>query len=371
VDFEKISIALLQTPSSILNIDLHGGIERVELSQLEYLCKAGHDVKLYASKVEGHKERVYQITDLGYKNRVLKLFYYINFWFQNHKAQIFHGHYTPMLGLLFPNKAVIHFHGLGVSELPLYRHFKNRFHKAHYVFCAKWVREDFKKLYPKIPDSQMHVVYNGVDSETIRPGKKELNSTIKNICFYAGWIPEKGIYDVLKAAEILEQKRNDFKIWYGGSAFSHYKDTIWGKSKEIDAKVRTWAARLKTVNIVGDIKRNNIPEFLSKMDIGLVPSSYPDPFPLVPMEMMAAGIPVIAYDLGGLKELITHGNNGFLVENNKPELLADKIAYFIDNPDRIKEMGDAARKHVTEKFTWEQHVEQLLEIYRKIIGITI
>lgn len=362
-----ISVAILQTPSSALNIDLHGGMERVELCQLEYFRKSGHDARLYASKVIGKKEGVFQIKDWGYRNRYLKFIYYLVFGHINRKAHIFHGHYTPTLGLLYPQKAVMHFHGLGVSELPVYRYFKKRFHRSHYVFCAQWVKEEFRKRYPNIPEEQLHVVYYGVDSKTITPGT-ERNKAIKNICFYAGWIPEKGIYDVLEATELLEKKRQDFKIWYGGSAFSHYKDSKWGNSQEIDEKVRGWAGRLKTVELVGNIKRQDLPQFLAKMDIGLVPSTYPDPFPLVPMEMMAAGIPPIAYNLGGPAELITDNVNGFLVENRRPDLLAEKIEYLLENTGRIQEMGAAARKHVEEHFTWEQHVERLLDIYQTILA---
>jgi glycosyltransferase involved in cell wall biosynthesis len=362
----KASIALLQTPASIMNIDIHGGIERVELHQLEAFNRLGYRTELFVSKLIGAKTGVRQIRDFGYRNRYLQTLYYINFGIRNIRTTIYHGHYTPMLGLLFPRKSVIHFHGLGVSELPLYRHFARRFHRAHYVFCARWVLEDFRKLYPDIPNSQLHVVYNGVDSEAIRPGAGR-NGPIKNVCFYTGWIPEKGIYEVLSAAEILSKQRSDFKIWYGGSAFSHYKGSKWGDAGEIDKKVREWAARLPCVELVGNIKRQDLPAFLAKMDIGLVPSTYADPFPLVPLEMMAAGLPVIAYDLGGLKEQVVDNVNGFLVENQRPDLIAQKLASLLDNPGRLEEMGRAAREHVKREFTWERHIEQLLEIYRLAI----
>ncbi len=130
------------------------------------------------------------------------------------------------------------------------------------------------------------------------------------------------------------------------------------------------AAKLPCVELTGAIKHADLPDFLRRMDIGLVPSTYPEPFPLVPLEMMAAGVPVIAYDSGGFKEQIVDGVTGFLVENKNPVKLAEKIACLLDNPSQITLMGLAARKHVEQNFTWERHVGQLLDIYGKLTGNT-
>ena len=363
-------IALLQTPSAPLNIALHGGIERVELTELEYLHKTGYGVDLYVSTLTGEKDRVHEIKDLGWRNRYLQLFYYLCFGLKTVTADILHGHYTPMLALLYPRRAVVHYHGSAVWELPLYRHTwaRNRFHQAHYLFVAKWVREEYRKLYPDMPDGHCHVLYNGVDADVIKPRPNKTIGNIVHICFYAGWIPEKGIYEILEAAEKLERKgRRDFVIHYGGSAHSHYKDSKWGKASEIDAKVRAWAGRLQTVKLAGDIKRDDLPGFLENMDLGLVPSTYPDPFPLVPLEMMSAGMPVIAYDLGGPKEAIVNGKTGFLVENKRSDLLAERIEWFLDNRQAIAEMGANARKHVEENFSLEIHGRNLVGIYQQMM----
>lgn len=188
-----------------------------------------------------------------------------------------------------------------------------------------------------------------------------------NICFYGGWIPEKGIYDVLKAAEILEKKgRSDFKIYYGGSAHSHYKNSKWGNADSIDAKVKSWVSRLHTVELVGNIRYEDLPVFLQKTDIGLVPSAYPEPFGIVNIEIMACGLPVIATKVGGIPEIVVDGETGLLIEPNNPHELAMAIEKLLDFPDLRKRMGKAGRKRVVEKFSWEKHLEHLIEIYRKM-----
>lgn len=353
-----MKIALLQTPLSPLNIDRHGGLERVELTELDYLNRRGHSASLCAASIVGKKKNVYKVKDFGSNKRILKFFYYLLFGWINRKANIFHGHYTPILALLFPWKSVVHFHGTAVAELILYRYFAKRYQKAKYVFCSRWVKEEFQKMYADIPSRQLYIVYNGVDIERIKPlAEKSLGGKL-NVCFYGRWVPEKGIYDMLRVTEMLEAKgRADFTLWYGG----------WSDSHEINREIKEWADRLKSVKIVGSIDQLDLPSFLQTMHIGIVPSVYSDPFPLVPLEMMAAGLPVIAYDLGGLREEIKDGGTGFLVEKD-PQKLAEKIEFFLDNRHEIERMGKAAREHVEKNFTWESHIDKLLDIYASIVS---
>lgn len=355
-----MQIALLQTPAIPLDVIRHGGLERVALSELDFLKKEGAEARLYVANLKGHKDSVFVIKDLGWQNRILKFYYYVTFWWRNRSADIFHGHYTPILALLFPKKSIVHFHGLAISELILYRYgfCKRRYHRAHYVFCAYWIKEEFKKHYPDIPEGHLHVVYNGIDASSIIPSQhKQISGTV-NICFYSRWVEKKGIYDVLAAAEILEKKgRKDFVIWYAG----------WSDSENVERSVKDWAARLTSIKVVGLVSPAELPSFLKDKDLGLVPSKYPDPFPLVPLEMMSAGLPVIAYSVGGLKESIIDRETGFLLETQNPLRLAEQIESLLDNKNEIVRMGKAARKRVMEKFTWENHVAQLVTIYNVIL----
>ena len=359
-----MKIAILQSPTFPLNMDFHGGIEAVELGELDALNRLGHQARMFVPQLIGKKKEVEVIRDLGYRNRLAKWFYYLVFLFKVRRWDIRHGHYTPILHTLCPEGSIVHFHGLSISELPLYRHsfFRRRYKKAHYIFCSEWVKEEFSGMYPDIPSGNLHVVYNAVDIRNFAERRRAGQKSFTNICWYGLWEEEKGIFQLLKAIRLLEDKRKDFRVAIGGSASfeGHNPD-----SKEIDSAVRAAAARLKTTRLVGCIKRGDLADFLYGQDIGIFPSIYKEPFPLVPIEMMAAGLPVIAYDVGGLKEMVVNGETGFLVDNRRPEKLAEMIEYFLDNRDEIRRMGKAARKHVEEKFTWDRHVEQLMEVYGK------
>lgn len=361
-----MKIAILQTPTFPLNVDFHGGIERVELGELDTLNRLGHHAVLFVPKAIGFKKGVRVIRDLGWRNRFIKWFYYLNYLARIIDYDVGHGHYTPILLLLYPSKCLVHFHGLAVSELPFYRYrfAKRRYSEAHYIFCSNWVKEEFRKIYPELPTERLHVVYNGVDTNYFKPKTYSKNKNdVVNICWYGVWEEEKGIFDLLEAIKLVQSKRKGFRVLIGGSANFEVDNP---KARDIDHRVRNIAGQLETARIVGPIAHGKLAEFLSKQDFGIFPSIYRDPFPLVPLEMMAAGLPVIAYDFGGPREAIVDGLTGFLVENKRPEKLAEEIDYFLDNRDEIERMGKAARAHVEQNFTWERHVNRLLEIYEEI-----
>jgi len=359
-------VTLIQHPSITLDLAHTGGLEVVELNELSNLKQRGVVASLYVAKLVGRAEDVHASWDAGWRNRYLQSLYYCNIGRKTHGTDVYHGHYTPFLPLEYPQRSLVHYHGLALSELPLYRYHtcRQRYHAAHYVFCAAWLVDGFRQLYPQMPLEHLHVVLNGVDHNAFRPGPRSVRDRIPRIVFYAGWIPSKGIYELLEAVSLLEQKRTDFEVYFGGSAFSHYKRA---ESPEIDRRVRELASNLKTVKLIGHVDHSALPELLRAMDIGCVPSVYEDPFPLVPLEMMAAGLPVVAFGVGGLRESVVDGITGFLVENKNVHALAKALETLIDNEQLRLEMGAKARKRVEQYFTWDRHVDQLLEIYEQII----
>ena len=366
----SLKIALLQSPTFPLNIDYHGGIERVELGQLEILNKMGHVAHLYVPKIIGKKSNVKALRDFGWRNRILKWLYFIQFYLRSRKYDICHGHYTPELITLLYKKSVLNFHGLAVKELPLYRqnYFKRRYHKAHYAFCAYWVKLEFQKIYPEIPEKNLHVLHYGCAIDHFQPriennGKNEFSL---KICWYGLWEDSKGVFDLLEAFEKAKKNRKDISLSIGGSAF-YEGDTK--EAKNIEEKVRKWAERLN-VSVAGRIKYEDLPEFINSHHIGIFPSKYRDPFPSVPLEMMACGLPVIAYDYGGPRECIVQDVTGFLVENGNIDKIVEKIEWFADNREKMHEMSLAARRHIEQNFTWEEHARKLLVVYEKIINVT-
>jgi Glycosyl transferases group 1/Glycosyltransferase Family 4 len=82
---------------------------------------------------------------------------------------------------------------------------------------------------------------------------------------------------------------------------------------------------------------------------------------------MSAAVPVIASKVGGLPEVIRHGENGLLVENDAATISA-AIRELLDHPDRARQMGAAARRTVIERFTVDRMVASTLKAYRSVLA---
>ncbi|PWU03447.1 MAG: hypothetical protein C5B51_19055 [Terriglobia bacterium] len=82
---------------------------------------------------------------------------------------------------------------------------------------------------------------------------------------------------------------------------------------------------------------------------------------------MSAGLPVIASNTGGLREVICHGENGMLVENAAPAIAA-AIRELTANPGLARSLGQAARRTVEERFTTAIMVRRTMEVYRQVLA---
>ncbi len=357
-------VALVQHPSITMDLSHTGGVEVAELNELRHLHDRGVEAHLYVARLLGQNPHIHEIRDIHWQNRYLQMFYYWQFQQAEPLADVYHGHFTPALGVWAPDRAVVHYHGPIHSILPFRCLLRSSYRRVHYVFCARWLQQRFHGLYPDIPEKHLHTVYCGSDHVSLDPKLAACRpNRPPRIIFYGGWIPSKGIFELLEAIRLLEQKRTDFEVHFGGSAFSHYKRA---DSQEIDKRVRALSQALRTVRLIGHIDQSALTGLLSTMDIGVFPSVYEEPFGMVVTEMMAAGLPVVAFAVGGPRESIVDGETGLLVQNKNVQALARALEKLIDDEQLRLAMGERARKRVEQYFTWDRHVDQLLEIYEQI-----
>lgn len=99
-------------------------------------------------------------------------------------------------------------------------------------------------------------------------------------------------------------------------------------------------------------------------DIAVVPSTEPEPFGMVAIEAMAAGLPVIAAGHGGLLDIIEDGASGLLVTPGSAEDLARAIARLARDAELRRSLGEAGRKRQKEKFSASSYVEGIENVYR-------
>ncbi|HMQ04813.1 MAG TPA: glycosyltransferase [Pyrinomonadaceae bacterium] len=119
------------------------------------------------------------------------------------------------------------------------------------------------------------------------------------------------------------------------------------------------------VHFVGE--SDSIPELLSSSFAGVLTSRH-EGFSNSILEYMAAGLPVVATDVGGASEAISHGETGFLVASEDHEALAERLMELLASPDRSREMGEKGRDRAGEHFSIEAQRDKTLALYNKKLG---
>jgi len=153
------------------------------------------------------------------------------------------------------------------------------------------------------------------------------------------------------------------------SRFPDARLLLVGPSSEEQRSVIERAARdagcRESIHLLG--LREDVPQLLSAMDVVALPS-LAEGFSNVVLEAGAAGRAVVATDVGGNGEAIVPGETGLIVPPADPESMARAIVELLENPDRRRAMGEAARKRVNSLFTVDRMIEGYDNLYRSLLA---
>lgn len=205
-----------------------------------------------------------------------------------------------------------------------------------------------------------HVMYNGVDIEHFRPGKRDphrraaIGVAANEVLFafagrLVGW---KGMAIAIRA--LVEPALKNLSI----------RLLIIGDGGE-KAELIELAARLgvtKQVIFQGAIPHIELPGWYALSDAGVFPSIADEAFGITIAEAMACGLPVIGSHIGGIPEVIGNEESaGLLVPAADSAMLAEAMARLTQDAALRERLGTAARRRIEECFTWRQSAEQLLK----------
>lgn len=116
----------------------------------------------------------------------------------------------------------------------------------------------------------------------------------------------------------------------------------------------------------GFVEQSKLPELYSSFSIACY-LSISESFGVSAIEAMACNTPVVASDADGFTEVIEDGITGTIVPKNNPEAAADAIQRFIENPQDVERMGNAARERVCTLYKWEKNVDTMISIYKSVL----
>lgn len=115
------------------------------------------------------------------------------------------------------------------------------------------------------------------------------------------------------------------------------------------------------VHLYEGLSHDHVLAIMERAMIFVLPSRY-EPFGIVILEAGAFGVPVIASEVGGIKEILIHNETGLMFKSEDFNCLAGHIGYLLENQDERKRLGGNLKKHINEKFAWGKTYKSYLEI---------
>ena len=286
------------------------------------------------------------------------------------RPDVVHVHNAPVLFAQLhalyrqPARWILHMHNeMQVEQLPpgavlftVSRYLKNRY-------------------IARLPGTDIRIVTNGVDTDTFRPlpaqdvtglrARLQL-PTDKKIILYAGRIsPEKGPLDLVHAfAELRKHRQDVFLLLVGELRTGDDRRGEYG---------RKLLAACETLGDdcyhAGTVDPAHMQEYYSAADLAVVPSEFEEPFGMVAIEAMAAGIPVLAANKGGLREFVIPHETGFLITDTRDYAgFARQMHELLDRPSDLERVRRNARAYVEQHHSWDIVSRDLERAYDAVLA---
>jgi glycosyltransferase EpsD len=166
--------------------------------------------------------------------------------------------------------------------------------------------------------------------------------------------PEKAHEVLLDAFLCIRRERRDARLWLAGV----------GPTQEQTRRKVSELGLTPFVQFLGF--RRDLPYVLALADLQVHPS-HAEGIPLALCSGMAAGIPIVATRVGGVPEIIRHGDTGILVEAGRPEAVAKAVLNLMANPHQRRQIGEGARRFILEEYSLEQAGELLEAVYEDLL----
>lgn len=166
---------------------------------------------------------------------------------------------------------------------------------------------------------------------------------------------QKSPLDFVRLAEAVHRSRHD----------AHF---VWVGDGPLESEVRKLSASLNLDSVIHWLgQRNDVPQLLHIFDCFVLTSRW-EGFPLVILEAMAAGVPVIATDILGTREAIQHEINGWLAPVGDPESMARFVLDLLADPVKADKFRSASRARIDTEFTRERMLSMIQDLYLEMIS---
>jgi D-inositol-3-phosphate glycosyltransferase len=218
------------------------------------------------------------------------------------------------------------------------------------IVATEKEKQDLVRHYDAPPE-KIGVVPCGVNMELFRPidkndAREKLGLNDEKVLLFVGRIdPLKGVTQLIKTMPLLKNHHDLRLIVVGGDENSR------AELEELE-KLAAGLGIRESVTFQGLVKQERLPYYYNAAEVCVVPSYY-ESFGLVALEALACGTPVVAADVGDLRNIIRQGETGYVVTDNSPEKLAAGLNLLLNGSPTDAESALSIRASVN-RFDWSK-----------------
>lgn len=225
-----------------------------------------------------------------------------------------------------------------------------RFHAAvgsyrrvdRFIAPSRFMRD---AVVPLLGNDRVVYIPNGVDTSRIEASRQD-----KGFVLYLGRLsPEKGVGTLLR---VHAADNAAWRLVVAGSG------PLLGKLQ----------SEFPSAEFTGHLTGAELEAKLREASVIVVPSEWHENNPLSVLEAMAYGKPIVASDIGGIPELVRHGQTGLLFEPRNTQQLSSHIRTLLSDPDLRRKFGNEARKVAETEYSLERHGAAVLSLYESLIA---
>ncbi len=218
-----------------------------------------------------------------------------------------------------------------------------------------------------LPFEKINVVPNGINVNMFSGVERDYDfrrqyaaDHEKIILFMGRLVYEKGVQHLVSAMPKILAGYHDAKLVIAGKG---------GMTDELKAQVNTMGISNK-VYFTGYMDAKQVCKMYKCADVSVFPSTY-EPFGIVALEAMLSGTPVVVSDIGGLNEIVSHGENGMKSYAGNPNSIADSILALLYNPQLSANVVKNAKNMVKNEYNWAKIAQDTHFTYQKAICQTM
>lgn len=242
----------------------------------------------------------------------------------------------------------------------LFRLFRGTFDDAirkvqRHIAVSESARAMCHRYYPQLP---VEIIPNGIDTERFTPDVEpwlNTNDGVFTILFVGRMDPRKGAKYLFAALPYLERALSEYRIVVAGAG--------WMK-KYYDAYIPLDLRR--RVSFAGYVSPEDLPRYYASADVYCSPATGSESFGIVLLEAMSSGVPVVASDIVGYRNVMTDGTEGLFCTPRDPQSIAERIISLARNPQQRQELGMNGRR-TAQRFDWRHIAERVEAVYTGLI----